>query len=185
MFGLKSGQILWRSRGSTKQRPDLDSVCLKTFCLTILMDLIFSYFFLFKIWAIFPCLKRGQLPVSAQGSSHRVVSLLIQVTVTGVFIYLSHFNNMARSCHNYFTHHPLWLKFSGRHPLFLKNERISRIHSLFEYFFGVNLTMTVPYMQYGYFCHLIIIFRWDCWRCLSQKKMKNSLLAVTAKIVHS
>ena len=69
---IHSGVKVKESRGSTKQRPDLDSACLKTplptFCLTILMDLNFSYFFLFKIWAIFPCLKRGQLPVPAQGS---------------------------------------------------------------------------------------------------------------------
>ena len=42
----KVAKNLWRSRVSTKQRPDLDSACLKTpittFCLTILINWNFS-----------------------------------------------------------------------------------------------------------------------------------------------
>ena len=76
---------LWRSRVSTKQRPDLDSACLKTpittFCLTILMDLHFFWIFWVQILSSLPPLQEGTTAgFPALGSSHNrpCVMLLLE-----------------------------------------------------------------------------------------------------------
>ena len=79
MVGKRQGRVFQKiclPSFSPKQRPDLDSICLKTpittFCWTILMDWNFSHFFGFKFWVIFPYFKRtlGSVVIIAPGRWH-------------------------------------------------------------------------------------------------------------------
>ena len=100
-------KILWRSRASTKQRPDLNTACQKNHYINLLF-LIFR----FKFWVISPYFKRGQLLGSRHNSPYtwRMIDVsnnyantfwfpakrwTVQLSLNYVVIYFTAFHTIA------------------------------------------------------------------------------------------